>query len=122
MVGVGRIELPTPAMSTQCSTTELYAHAIQQARRGDETPFGAGQGQAISRGFRPMQACPEQSLKRDDIWLNRHCERRSLEAIQGDACKGPGLRRSARKDEGIQCNFFYAKGWRHAQKSLSDGF
>src|SRR5688572_8547723 len=25
MVGVGRIELPTPAMSTQCSTTELYA-------------------------------------------------------------------------------------------------
>ncbi len=29
MVGVGRIELPTPAMSTQCSTTELYAHATQ---------------------------------------------------------------------------------------------
>lgn len=29
MVGVGRIELPTPAMSTQCSTTELYAHFIE---------------------------------------------------------------------------------------------
>src|SRR5690606_11635004 len=28
MVGVGRIELPTPAMSTQCSTTELYARTI----------------------------------------------------------------------------------------------
>jgi hypothetical protein len=26
MVGVARIELATPAMSTQCSTTELYAH------------------------------------------------------------------------------------------------
>ena len=30
MVGVGRIELPTPAMSTQCSTTELYAHIFPQ--------------------------------------------------------------------------------------------
>ena len=27
MVGVARIELATPAMSTQCSTTELYAHS-----------------------------------------------------------------------------------------------
>ena len=27
MVGVARFELATPAMSTQCSTTELYAHA-----------------------------------------------------------------------------------------------
>ena len=26
MVGVARIELATPAMSTQCSTTELHAH------------------------------------------------------------------------------------------------
>ena len=32
MVGVGRIELPTPAMSTQCSTTELYAHDIPASR------------------------------------------------------------------------------------------
>ncbi len=31
MVGVGRVELPTPAMSTQCSTTELYAHTIRLA-------------------------------------------------------------------------------------------
>jgi hypothetical protein len=29
MVGVERVELPTPAMSTQCSTTELYAHDIE---------------------------------------------------------------------------------------------
>lgn len=28
LVGVPRIELGTPAMSTQCSTTELYAHAL----------------------------------------------------------------------------------------------
>ena len=28
MVGVARIELATPAMSTQCSTTELHAHAV----------------------------------------------------------------------------------------------
>ncbi len=27
MVGVERVELPTPSMSTKCSTTELYAHA-----------------------------------------------------------------------------------------------
>ena len=28
MVGVARIELATPAMSTQCSTTELHAHIL----------------------------------------------------------------------------------------------
>jgi hypothetical protein len=27
MVGVERVELTTPSMSTKCSTTELYAHA-----------------------------------------------------------------------------------------------
>jgi hypothetical protein len=27
-VGVARIELATPAMSTQCSTTELHAHPV----------------------------------------------------------------------------------------------
>ena len=31
MVGVARIELATPAMSTQCSTTELHAHSCQKA-------------------------------------------------------------------------------------------
>ena len=29
MVGTTRIELVTPAMSTQCSTTELRAHAVR---------------------------------------------------------------------------------------------
>ncbi len=29
MVGVARIELATPAMSTQCSTTELHAHSAR---------------------------------------------------------------------------------------------
>ncbi len=34
MVGVARIELATPAMSTQCSTTELYAHAAAASSEG----------------------------------------------------------------------------------------
>lgn len=34
MVGVARIELATPAMSTQCSTTELHAHAGCDVARG----------------------------------------------------------------------------------------
>lgn len=36
MVGVARIELATPAMSTQCSTTELHAHtrSVYRCRRG----------------------------------------------------------------------------------------
>ena len=33
MVGVARFELATPAMSTQCSTTELYAHAAAASSR-----------------------------------------------------------------------------------------
>ena len=43
MVGVGRVELPTPAMSTQCSTTELYAHTliIQQRTIGSHAGSGA---------------------------------------------------------------------------------
>ncbi len=32
MVGVARIELATPAMSTQCSTTELHAHPMGPAK------------------------------------------------------------------------------------------
>ena len=41
MVGVERVELPTPAMSTQCSTTELYAHAIGHAQhRKDQYQAG----------------------------------------------------------------------------------
>jgi hypothetical protein len=34
MVGVARIELATPAMSTQCSTTELHAHSGWQLDGG----------------------------------------------------------------------------------------
>ena len=34
MVGVARIELATPAMSTQCSTTELHAHPGIRRRYG----------------------------------------------------------------------------------------
>ncbi len=36
MVGVARIELATPAMSTQCSTTELYAHTFRTMVFGSE--------------------------------------------------------------------------------------
>ena len=32
-MGVARIELATPAMSTQCSTTELHAHTFVPANR-----------------------------------------------------------------------------------------
>ena len=35
MVGVARIELATPAMSTQCSTTELHAHPGQPMWLGE---------------------------------------------------------------------------------------
>src|SRR3546814_5974734 len=34
VVGVARIELATPAMSTQCSTTELHAHTGRQPLAG----------------------------------------------------------------------------------------
>lgn len=37
MVGVARIELATPAMSTQCSTTELHAHTLVR-RTGRNVP------------------------------------------------------------------------------------
>ena len=40
MVGVARIELATPAMSTQCSTTELHAH--RQPKRLGERHLGGG--------------------------------------------------------------------------------
>src|SRR3546814_15866233 len=43
VVGVARIELATPAMSTQCSTTELHAHTGRQ-------PL-AGVGPACKREF-----------------------------------------------------------------------
>src|SRR3546814_12220642 len=46
MVGVARIELATPAMSTQCSTTELHAHEVAGCSRG------CGRMQALSRLFR----------------------------------------------------------------------
>jgi hypothetical protein len=40
MVGVARIELATPAMSTQCSTTELYAHAARAFSRAIDSHQG----------------------------------------------------------------------------------
>ncbi len=39
MVGVGRVELPTPAMSIQCSTTELYARTILSLSKQQERPL-----------------------------------------------------------------------------------
>ena len=43
MVGVARIELATPAMSTQCSTTELHAHEdarLSRAGQDAQAPVG----------------------------------------------------------------------------------
>ena len=62
MVGVARIELATPAMSTQCSTTELYAHAFRCTCRGGAglpqvgiAPC-VGQGAAFNEPFGRLQA------------------------------------------------------------------
>jgi hypothetical protein len=47
MVGVARIELATPAMSTQCSTTELYAHADRALRM-----FAVQRNWSVKAGYR----------------------------------------------------------------------
>ena len=51
MVGVGRIELPTPAMSTQCSTTELYAHVFTSKPGGGGSLYLPGRGRPLARVF-----------------------------------------------------------------------
>lgn len=51
MVGVARIELATPAMSTQCSTTELHAHAEAHVARG---PGARNPGLPPARGMGRM--------------------------------------------------------------------
>ena len=48
MVGVARIELATPAMSTQCSTTELHAHVAVQLQ---------GEGRPLTKGSRLRKRC-----------------------------------------------------------------
>ena len=58
MVGVGRVELPTPAMSTQCSTTELYAHSsVCGCLAAAEAPFNLR--------FPDVQAIRKSDLDRD---------------------------------------------------------
>lgn len=54
MVGVARIELATPAMSTQCSTTELHAHPGQPMWLG-EAAFRE-QAQKAQPPFPPSEA------------------------------------------------------------------
>src|SRR5687767_9493896 len=56
MVGVARIELATPAMSTQCSTTELHAHearllaaAILRRKPQDSEVFGGDERRQPAR-------------------------------------------------------------------------
>src|SRR6185503_15269895 len=56
MVGVARIELATPAMSTQCSTTELHAHPDQPMWLG-EAAFRE-QLRKAQPGFRPTYSRP----------------------------------------------------------------
>ena len=59
MVGVARIELATPAMSTQCSTTELYAHSDavmpgkQAQARAVHYKDAAGDASGNCRNFHP---------------------------------------------------------------------
>ena len=49
MVGVARIELATPAMSTQCSTTELHAHPVGPHQRF-ALVGGPGKSAALATG------------------------------------------------------------------------
>ena len=55
MVGVARIELATPAMSTQCSTTELHAHRGQPNR---------GSGDIWKRAFKRRILIPQEGYRR----------------------------------------------------------
>ncbi len=50
MVGGTRIELVTPAMSTQCSTAELTARLSRPPR------FASAEGRSFSVVLRPLQA------------------------------------------------------------------
>ncbi len=61
MVGVARIELATPAMSTQCSTTELHAHS-GRACRGACPP-----AQGADRPTNPFQQGGGAGLRRDGL-------------------------------------------------------
>ena len=56
MVGVARIELATPAMSTQCSTTELHAHIF----------FGRGVNRLSGRSPSAMRREPQAYQFRPD--------------------------------------------------------
>ena len=56
MVGVARIELATPAMSTQCSTTELHAHT--------GNPPGCGGSSSGPLKARPTRRKPCHDAKR----------------------------------------------------------
>ncbi len=56
MVGVERVELPTPAMSIQCSTTELYARTIVLAVAFGGGPASAKAKRRVSERLRSVQA------------------------------------------------------------------
>ena len=63
MVGVARIELATPAMSTQCSTTELHAHEEGASSRGfGATQAGAGRFSKLTR-YRPPCALSVSNIR-----------------------------------------------------------
>ena len=82
MVGVARIELATPAMSTQCSTTELHAHADPFKAALRLVP-GASQRRA-ARGARRVCRCRAQSRPCwSSVW-----NRRSTSATRSRRWKG----------------------------------
>ena len=66
MVGVARIELATPAMSTQCSTTELHAHV-----RKAPLPGSAGERKRYSARL-PISRHPPGTAR---VKSARHCPR-----------------------------------------------
>ena len=73
MVGAGRIELPTPAMSTQCSTTELRAHGpIGPLSRlpvisGEDRSRRNADEQSIAAG---RVSTPTDRMRQDDFHRN----------------------------------------------------
>ncbi len=89
MVGVERVELPTPAMSTQCSTTELYAHTIEYAGTADPLTAGAPFSQGVSRTQDNVRAFAQSKACLDPIFedaLNFEHEIAQVERLGEDLC------------------------------------
>ena len=76
MVGVARIELATPAMSTRCSTTELYAHTIGKGR--ERAPRQARPLALPAGAFKPLQRSSRSILEHAFDFENQVLEMEGL--------------------------------------------